>query len=509
LPVLQLHQITKRFNALLANDQISLSLNEGEILGLLGENGAGKTTLMNILFGHYTADSGSIELFGQSVQISSPRAAIAAGIGMVHQHFTLADHLSVLDNVILGTEPLWRPWQNRRAAKQRLSQISEQFGLTVNPDAQVADLSVGERQRVEILKALYRQVKILILDEPTAVLTPQETDALFATLHQMTEAGLSIVLISHKLQEVMRVSQRVVVLRAGQVVANVETAQTTAAQLAEQMVGRPIAKLQPQPLTVGAMVLELDRVTVTHPSLGSDATPLLNQINLSLRESEIVGIAGVSGNGQAALFDLVSGLIAPSQGSLHLYGQPVRDPNPSALVAAGVARIPEDRHKTGLIGDLSLWENLILEHHNQPAFSRFGLLNRPAARHHAETLIEAFDVRCPSAQVPVRLLSGGNMQKLILGRVLSQQPRLIIASQPTRGLDLGAVIYVHQQLLAARSRGAGILLISEDLEELLSLCDRLYVLYQGKLSDSLPIEQVKVAELGLLMAGKMMTGESL
>ncbi|MFM7427842.1 MAG: ABC transporter ATP-binding protein [Elainella sp.] len=498
LPVLQLHQISKRFGSVLANDQISLALNRGEILALLGENGAGKTTLMNILFGHYQADQGQIQLFGQPAQITSPKAAIAAGIGMVHQHFTLADSLSVLDNVILGTEPLWSWRQNRQAARQRLQEIAAQFGLKVDPDAQIADLSVGERQRVEILKALYRQIKILILDEPTAVLTPQETDALFATLHQMTEAGLSILLISHKLQEVLRVSDRVVVLRAGRVVADLPTATVTAAELAEQMVGRPLPQTQRQALPPGSPVLELTELSVV-------GSPGLKQVNLSLREAEIVGIAGVSGNGQAALFNLLSGLASPSQGQIRLYGEPVSQLSPAAMVEAGVARIPEDRHRTGLIGDLSIWENLILEHHRQPAFSQRGLLNRQAARQHAAELIRAFDVRCPSDQVPVRLLSGGNMQKLILGRGLSQQPRLILASQPTRGLDLGAVTYVHQQLLEARSRGAAILLISEDLDELLSLSDRLHVLSQGQLSTSLPIDQITLRDLGLRMAGKSPT----
>ncbi len=496
-PVLELQQISKRFGALLANDAISLTLYQGEILALLGENGAGKTTLMNILFGHYAADAGQIQRLGQPLQIRSPKDAITAGIGMVHQHFTLAESLSVLDNVILGTEPLWKLRQNRPVAKQRLLEISQQFGLAVSPDARIAELSVGERQRVEILKALYRDVQILILDEPTAVLTPQETDDLFATLRQMTESGLSILLISHKLQEVLRVSNRVVVLRAGKLVADLPTAGTTAAELAEQMVGRPIVKPLRQPMPPGAPVLELVNLT---------ARPQLKDLNLRLCQSEIVGIAGVSGNGQAALFNLISGLTTPTRGELRLYGQPVSDLSPVAMVKAGLARIPEDRHSTGLIGDLSLWENLILEQHAQPPFSRYGLLNRPAAHQHAAQIIAAFDVRCPSDRVAVRLLSGGNMQKLILGRVLSQQPQLILASQPTRGLDLGAVTYVHQQLLNARSQGAGILLISEDLEELLSLCDRLYVLYRGQLSDSLPIEQVQIRELGLMMAGKYGNG---
>ncbi|MGA7934843.1 MAG: ABC transporter ATP-binding protein [Kovacikia sp.] len=475
--VLELSHISKQFGSLLANDDISLELRRGEILTLLGENGAGKTTLMNILFGHYVADQGTIAVFGKPLKASSPRDAINAGIGMVHQHFTLADNLSVLDNIILGTEPLWRLWQNRRSARRRLVSLAETFGLGVNPDAQVGKLSVGERQRVEILKALYRKVKILILDEPTAVLTPPETEALFTTLRRLTEAGLSVVFISHKLQEVMTVSDRVIVLRSGKVVANVNTAATNPLELAELMVGQPLPQTIRKPMLAGEPVLELKTVTAQSP----DNQNLIEAVDLVIGQHEIVGIAGVSGNGQAALFDLISGLALPSQGQVWLYGQEVRNPCPLAMVEAGVARIPEDRHTTGLIPDMSIWENLILETHSEPEFSQSGFLNLDAAVQHAVGLIEAFDVRCSSPNATVRLLSGGNMQKLILGRVLSRNPKLIIASQPTRGLDLGAVTYVHQQLLDARDRGAGILLISEDLEELLGLSDRVHVLYRTHL----------------------------
>ncbi|WP_088892882.1 ABC transporter ATP-binding protein [Leptolyngbya ohadii] len=497
-PVLQLSHITKRFGRLLANDDISLELRRGEVLALLGENGAGKTTLMNILFGHYIADSGTIALFGQPLQDHTPRSALAAGIGMVHQHFTLADNLTVLDNVILGTEPLWRPWQNRKIARDRLMQLSTNFGLSVRPDARIGDLSVGERQRVEILKALYRDVKILILDEPTAVLTPQETDALFATLDKLTQAGLSIVFISHKLQEVMAVSDRVVVLRSGKVAATVQTVETSPSELAELMVGQPLPKTQREVITPGQPVLTLKQVTVND----ADDRPLLENVALAVREYEIVGIAGVSGNGQGTLFNLVSGLAVPTTGTMELYGKSIADPSPSGMVQARVARIPEDRHKTGLIPDMSIWENLILETHQEPSFSQNGILKRDAAHQYAIDLIKSFDVRCPSPDATVRLLSGGNMQKLILGRELSRDPKLIIASQPTRGLDLGAVTYVHQQLLNARANGAAVLLISEDLEELLGLSDRLYVMYQGRLSESLTPGAVSVRDLGLMMAGK-------
>ncbi len=496
--VLQLNQITKRFGSLLANDGVSLELHRGEVLALLGENGAGKTTLMNILFGHYLADAGAIAVFGKPLPLGSPRAALNAGIGMVHQHFTLADNLSVLDNIVLGTEPLWRLRQNRQVARERLLQLAETFGLSVNPDASVGGLSVGERQRVEILKALYRHGKILILDEPTAVLTPQETEGLFATLGKLVDAGLSVVFISHKLQEVMAVSDRVVVLRGGKVVATVPTKETNPAQLAELMVGKPLPKTVREPLTVGNPVLELADITVN----AADGRSLLQVIYLTIHQHEIVGIAGVSGNGQATLFNLLSGLIQPTRGTLRLQGKPVLHLSPAAMIEAGIARIPEDRHSTGLVTDMNIWENLILETHNQPIFSRAGLLKRSQAMDYANEIIASYDVRCSSALAQVRLLSGGNMQKLILGRELSHQPQFILASQPTRGLDLGAVTYVHQQLLNARAQGAGILLISEDLEELLGLSDRLHVIYKGQLSEPIPPTQASIQQIGLRMAGK-------
>lgn len=498
--VLQLRNISKRFGSVVANDAINLELRRGEVLALLGENGAGKTTLMNILFGHYVADQGTISVFSKLLPANSPRAAIKAGIGMVHQHFALAENLSVLDNITLGTQPLWQLWQHQQAARQRLATLSQTFGLVVNPDTKVSRLSVGERQRVEILKALYRDTKILILDEPTAVLTPQDTDALFATLHKLTQAGLSVVFISHKLQEVMAVSDRVVVLRAGRVVSDIKTTETSPTHLAELMVGKPLPKTIRQPLAAGDSVLEIAGVTVKN----SDNRSLIAAVNLTVRQHEIVGIAGVSGNGQSTLFDLISGQISPSQGKLKLYGQEIRKHSPAAMIKFGVARIPEDRHQTGLIADLSIWENLILESYNDQAFSRAGFLRLNAARHYASKLIEAFDIRCPSPTATVRLLSGGNMQKLILGRVLSRHPKLILANQPTRGLDLNAVTYVHQQLLAARTRGSGILLISEDLEELLSLSDWICVMYQGQLCTPIPASKISVRDIGLMMAGKKM-----
>ncbi|MGL6109142.1 MAG: ABC transporter ATP-binding protein, partial [Rubrivivax sp.] len=405
--VLRLRGITKRFGSLVANDAISLELGRGEVLALLGENGAGKSTLVSILFGHYVADEGAIEVFGQSLPPGQPKAALAAGIGMVHQHFTLADNLSVLDNVMLGTEPLWWPFSRRAVARAKLLETAGRFGLGVNPDALIADLSVGERQRVEILKALVRGARILILDEPTAVLTPAEAESLFATLRQLIEQGLSVIFISHKLDEVLRVSQRIAILRGGKLLAVLPAEGADKALLAETMVGRQVEMPQRRAHPPGATVCRLMQASVAAPN----GRKLLDAVDLTLRAGEIVAIAGVAGNGQQALAELLFGLLALCSGSLELDGKPMparaRD-----RVDAGVARIPEDRHAVGVIGDLPLWENAVLERYATPPFSRLGVVKRGAAMAHARQLIERFDVRGTDAQgveTPTRALSGGNM----------------------------------------------------------------------------------------------------
>jgi len=495
--VLRLSRITKRFGPLTANDQISFDVRRGEVVGLLGENGAGKTTLMNILFGHYVADEGEIEVLGRKLPPGSPHAAIAAGVGMVHQHFTLADNLSVLDNVVLGTEPLWRPWSDRREARRRIETLARDFGLEVYPDARVGDLSVGERQRTEILKALYRDTRVLILDEPTAVLTPQESAALFGTLKRLVGRGLAIIFISHKLYEVMEACHRILILRGGRLVAERMPSTTDRAELAQLMVGReiPAPKLDPQ--APHEPHLQLSGVSVR----GRHGEALLDGIELEVRGAEIVGIAGVSGNGQTVLADVVSGLRQPSAGTVRLFGERLERPDPRTVVGHGVARIPEDRHAVGLIGDMSVTENAIGEIYRQPALCARGLIDWRRARRFAEGIIADYEVKTASPSAAVRLLSGGNMQKLILGRVLSQAPRLVLANQPTRGLDVGAVSYVHQRLLDVRGAGGSVLLISEDLDEILTLADRIVVMYRGRMSPALPRAGIDIERLGLMMAG--------
>jgi simple sugar transport system ATP-binding protein len=436
-----------------------------------------------------------VEVFGNPLPPGAPAAALAAGLGMVHQHFTLADNMTVLDNILLGTVPLWRPFLDKMAARERVAALSRDFGLVVNPDARVGSLSVGERQRVEILKALYRDVRILILDEPTAVLTPQESDALFATLHKAVQKGLSIIFISHKLHEVMAASSRVVVLRHGRVVGEVATADMTREALAAMMVGAEVRRPAVSEGVAGPALLRLDGVSTAGAGQG------LRGMNMVLHSGQITGIAGVSGNGQAALSDLLSGLVRPGAGRMEVAGNEVVHWTPREALASGIGRIPEDRHKTGTVAEFTLTENTILERYGKAPFSRAGVMDWAEARRATQTVIERFDVRCEGPEAPIRLLSGGNMQKLILGRVLDTAPRIILANQPVRGLDIGAISYVHRQLIAARDAGAAVLLISEDLDEIMELSDVIHVMSEGRLSRPVPRGALTVAEIGLLMAG--------
>jgi simple sugar transport system ATP-binding protein len=499
-PVLRLEGISKRFGALQANDSIDLALNAGEIVALLGENGAGKTTLMNILFGHYVADTGRVLLADRDGRWreqpqGSPQAALKAGIGMVHQHFTLAENLTGLENIILGTEPWFAFGISRRRAETRVGDLMRRTGLSARIDVPVERLGVGERQRLEILKALYRDARILVLDEPTAVLTPQEAQSLFAAVRKLASEGLAVLFISHKLPEVLALSHRLVVLRAGAKVADRPTEGADAALIAQLMVGREVAVERPAPASPGETVLSLENVRAGAGREG------ISDLDLTLHAGEIVGIAGVSGNGQNTLAGLVAGLSTPDAGDLRIVGEPgIADP--AALIARGVGRLAEDRHRDGMIGDMSVADNLVIERRRDPAFNRSGFRRDGATREAATRAIAAFDVRCPGPNAPLRLLSGGNIQKLLLARALAGEPKLILANQPTRGLDVGATVDVHNRLREAAKAGAGVLLISEDLDELFALSHRIGVMHGGRLTPAVDAALLDVSSIGLAMTGQ-------
>ncbi len=500
--VLQITGVTKRFGALTANEDVSLTLHRGDVVALLGENGAGKTTLMNILFGHYVADEGEIQVANEAGALEhlapgSPQAALDAGIGMVHQHFTLAENLTGFENILLGVEPIFGLARGRSQARAKIEKIVADSGLAVDLDTTVSSLTVGEKQRVEILKALFRDARILVLDEPTAVLTPQESDGLFQIIETLAAGGLTVIFISHKLHEVLAASHRIAVLRGGALVGELVTAEADRGKIAELMVGREVPASQRTRMAPGDTVMRLENVRVG----GSDARRTLHDVTMEVQEREIVGIAGVAGNGQSALAALVSGLVAPEAGSVHFCGEKVTTFTPRKFMSAGIGRIPEDRHHDGVVGAMTVAENLAIETLNDDRFSKMGFLRFAGFQTYAEEVIDAFDVRCSGPDAPARLLSGGNMQKLILARVLDCEPKLILANQPTRGLDVGAQTEVHKRLLAARERDAGVILISEDLDELFTLADRLYVIHAGYLDEAGDIDALDRAAVGLMMAG--------
>jgi len=498
--VLSLNSLSKRFGSVVANDAVSIDLHRGEVLALLGENGAGKTTLMNMLFGHYLPDGGSIDVADESgdmcpLTLGHPQAALEAGIGMVHQHFTLAENLTVLDSILLGSESLWAWRHKRKAARSKVGRIMQRTGLTVGLDEQIGKLTVGERQRVEILKALYHDARILVLDEPTAVLTPQEADTLFDNIGAMTKDGLSVIFISHKLREVLAFSHRISVLRHGKLVGEIATSDADERLIARMMVGADTPATPREAMAPGAPVLELKTATVK----GDSARTSLHAVDLTIHTHEIVGIAGVSGNGQSALARLVSGLATPDSGELLISSKPIHRFTPPMMQQAGVGRIPEDRHHDGIIGAMSVAENLVIERLRDSDVQKHGFLQQKSIRSHAQDLCKDYDVRGPGIDADARLLSGGNIQKLILARVFECMPDLILANQPTRGLDMGAAAEVARRLLEARARGAGVLLISEDLDEVLALSDRIIVIHDGQLHEAHTNDREAI---GLMMAGE-------
>ncbi|OHV76160.1 sugar ABC transporter ATP-binding protein [Mesorhizobium sp. ORS 3428] len=503
-PLLSLRGITKRFGDLIANDSIDLDLHAGEVLVLLGENGAGKSTLMSILFGHYVADQGAIEVDGKPLASGIPAAALEAGIGMVHQHFTLADNLSVLENVILGTQPLLSAKLRIAEARNKLAVLAGRFGLDIDPDARVADLSVGERQRVEILKALYRDVRILILDEPTAALTPQQAHSLQQTLRKLVAEGLGIIFISHKLDEVLGIGDRILILRGGRLVGEASPKGADRRSLAALMLGRPVEEPARDACGVGQVRVQLNNIRVSD----RDGRVRLCDVSLNLHAREIVGVAGISGNGQSQLADVLGGLIVPDSGTYWLDGRNVSVDGASMLIEKGVGRIPEDRHASGVFGDMNIPETLIAEEYLSRKFSRWGFLRWPSIKAFAAEIVSEFSVNCERVDMPARLLSGGNLQKLFLGRVLARQPGFLVVHQPTRGLDVGAAAYVHSRIFETCNAGAAVLVISDDLEEVLKLSDRVAVIFRGQLSTPIPRSEVNLAELGLMMSGHVDTGVS-
>jgi general nucleoside transport system ATP-binding protein len=494
--------ITKRFPGVVANDDVSFEAAEGEVHALLGENGAGKTTLSNILTGLYRQDEGEIELYGEQVRFHSPRDALDAGICMVHQHFRLVEPFSVAENVVLGDHrgEARRFVVHSSAIEKRVEELSSRYGLAVNPRARVWQLSVGEQQRVEILKALYREARILIMDEPTAVLTPQEADALFGTLRAMAEEGKTVIFISHKLHEVKAVADRVTVLRGGRTVATVDAEPATSRSLAALMVGREIDVARPleQPRRLADVrTLEVDGLTVA----GDRGEIAVKDVSFAIREGEIVGVAGVAGNGQRELAEAVSGMRDIRAGSIRIAGRRLRGGDPREAILAGVAHVPEDRLGTGLAPSLSVTSNVVIKTYRRRSFSRGPLLALRRMREAAVGIIRRYDVKTPGPGTPVRNLSGGNLQKLVLGREFEDDPLVLVVAQPTRGLDVGAIETVHSYLRDAAARGVAILLMSEDLDEILALADRILVVYEGETVGELHAGAASIEEIGLLMAG--------
>ena len=498
-PAVEMRGIVKRFPGVVANDGIDFAVAPGEIHALLGENGAGKSTLMHILFGIYHPDAGEIRVDGRAVRFQGARDAVRAGLGMVHQHFMLIPRFTVTENVILGTEGDSTFYLDRAAAAKRVGELAEAYGLHVDPDARLGDLPVGMQQRVEILRALYQGSRTLILDEPTALLTPQEVEELYGILNRLRADGGTIIFITHKLREVAAISDRVTVIRRGKTVGTRVTAATSAAELAELMVGREVAlQVERPPATPGEPLLVAEDLVVR----SERGVAALQGLSLTVRRGEIVGLAGVEGNGQGELVEVLAGLRHPRRGRVLLKGQDVIGASPKDLRQAGLSYIPEDRHNRGLVLDFSLAENVLLGNSDAAPFSQGGRVDGGTTRSITARLMERFDVRAPSPETPARSLSGGNQQKLIIARELQREPDVLLAIQPTRGLDVGAIEFVHRRLVSERDQGRGILLISFDLDEILDLSDRILVIFQGRIVGEFASGQVSRTELGLRMGGR-------
>ena len=503
---IEMLHITKRFPGIVANDDITLQLKKGEIHALLGENGAGKSTLMSVLFGLYRPEEGEIRKDGKPVVIRDPNDANALGIGMVHQHFKLVECFTVLDNIIMGVEPCRHGFLQKGVAREKVRALSEKYGLHVDPDSVVEDITVGMQQRTEILKMLYRENEILIFDEPTAVLTPQEIEELMQIMRNLAAEGKSILFISHKLNEIMAVADRCTVLRKGRFIGTVEIAQSSREELSRMMVGRDVDFIVHKgPAKPGKVILEVENMVVASKSHGNNA---VKGVSFNVRAGEIVCIAGIDGNGQSELVYGLTGLDPLKGGKISLSGKDITHAPVRARSSMGMSHIPEDRQKFGLVLDYTLEDNMVLQRYFEPQFvSSAGLLRRDAIREYAERLIEQYDVRSGQGpETPARSMSGGNQQKAIVAREIDKDPELLVAVQPTRGLDVGAIEYIHRQIVAQRDAGKGVLLVSLELDEVMNVSDRILVLYEGEIVGEFDPKEVTVQELGLYMAGAKRKG---
>ncbi len=489
--------ISKSFLNVKANQDVNLRIDSGEILGLLGENGAGKTTLMNILYGLYLPDEGEILINNSPIRLRNPKDSMRAGIGMIHQHFMLVDKHSVLENIALGYDdaPFFFP---HRAMRSRIKQLSTQYGLEINPDKPIWDLSAGEQQRVEIIKALSRDADLLIMDEPTSVLTPQEADELFATLRKMTSKGHSVILITHKLEEILSICSRVMVLRKGRVTGEANIAEVDKGKLTQMMIGRQIAAAYPKgDVQRGRVVLETHNLEVD----SDRGLPAVKDLSMKVHSAEIFGIAGVSGNGQQELVETITGLRKSRQGVVEINGRSLHHSDARSAHLLGISHVPEERIKYGIVPNLLLYENSVLKQHLDKPFSNWLQMDYGVIKNHARELVESFQVDTPSINVRIKNLSGGNIQKLILGREISSVPELLIAAHPTYGLDVGATEYVRKQIIALRDKGGAVLLVSEDLDELFMVCDRIAVMCNGRFMGELTPDTWTLEKIGLMMAG--------